>query len=63
MIKREWDTFLAPHKSGVLPLMREFYASLEELEQFGMVKVKGKLVRCNTKEINDFYGLPEIPRE
>ena len=59
---RKWEELVKHPEAIVLPLVREFYANIEEYRNF-QVFVRGKMVLFNRTTINKYYNLPNIEND
>ena len=59
MEKRKWEELVKHIKAAVVPIVREFYANMEEHKNF-RIFVRGKWVAFDRTTINRYYNLPNI---
>ena len=60
--KRKWEELVKHPEAAVVPLVREFYANMEEHRNF-RVFVQGKMVPFDRTTINQYYNLPNIDND
>ena len=59
VMKRKWEELVKHPETAVVPVLREFYANMEEHRNF-RVFVKGKWVAFDKTTINRHYNLSNI---
>ena len=60
--KRKWEELVKHPKAAVVPLVREFYANMEEHRNF-WVFMRGKMGSFDRTTINKYYNLPNIDND
>ena len=60
--KRKWEELVKHPEAAVVPVVREFYANMEEHRNF-QVFVRGKMVPFDRTTINQYYILPNIDND
>ena len=55
-----WEVFCAPPISAIIPIVREFYASASQHDYTWEATVRGKIVKFDRTDINDFFNLPTL---
>lgn len=57
-----WESFCQKPESAIIPLVREFYANLQDNDLF-QTKVRGKWIDWSPNAINEFYDIPNYPKQ
>ena len=60
--KRKWEELVKHPEAAVVPLVREFYANMEEHRNF-QVFVRRKMVPFDRTIINQYYNLPNTDND
>ena len=60
--KRKWEELVKHPEVAVVPVVREFYANMEEHQNFQVV-VRGRMVPFDRTTINQYYNLPNIDND
>ena len=60
--KRKWEELVKHPEAAIVPVVREFYANMEEHRNF-QVFMRGKIVPFDRTTINKYYNLPNIDND